>query len=265
MSRFFPELIRGALGYSILARAQEAKHVEIVAHDLRDYTSDKRRTIDFPPYGGGAGMVMKPEPVFDAVEAIAGYESARIILMTPQGRPFTQAVARELSESKHIVLICGHYEGFDERIREHLATEEVSVGDYVLTGGELPALVIVDAVSRLLPGVLGNEDSLGAESFESDLLEYPQYTRPADYRGWPVPDVLLSGHHAEIAKWRLEQQEVRTEQRRPDLWARYSEAKRERENQSALAKRNKQIRAKQSAEGSVSDPDKMVPGAPGEN
>ncbi len=247
----FPEMIRGALGYSILARAQKDGFVDIGVVDLRGFTPDKRRTVDDTPYGGGAGMVMKPDPVFDAVESITtGKPGARVILMTPQGRPFSQEIARELAAEEQVVLICGHYEGFDERIREHLATDEISVGDYVLTGGELPALIVIDAVSRLLPGVLGNEDSLGDESFENNLLEYPHYTRPLEYRGWKVPDVLLSGHHAEIAKWRLDQQEQRTRERRPDLWSQYAGERdlRLAEEAKAKAKRRKQFRAQSGAD-----------------
>lgn len=229
----FPEMIRSAVGYSIVSRAQTEDLVHIRAVDLRDFTADKRRTVDDTPYGGGAGMVMKPEPVFDAVESL-GADDARVVLMTPQGRPFSQEIAREFARARHLVLVCGHYEGFDERIREHLATDEVSIGDYVLTGGELPALVIVDAVVRLIPGVLGNQSSLGDESFEQDLLEYPQFTRPAAYRGWSVPDVLLSGHHGEIARWRRRQQEQRTRDRRPDLWERHIERARRRDQEETV-------------------------------
>lgn len=253
----FPDMIRGALGYSIILRALESRLLEIDVHDLRDYTSDKRRTVDDTPFGGGAGMVMKPEPVFDAVEAIEDWRDAQIILMTPQGRPFTQEIAKELSSKKRLVLVCGHYEGFDERIRQHLATDEISIGDYVLTGGELPALVVIDAVSRLLPGVLGNEDSAGDESFESDLLEYPQFTRPALYREWATPEVLLSGHHAKISSWRLAQREERTRQRRPDLWARYSAIKMQKEAEIALSKRA--ARHRRSLESGIGEKDRDLP------
>jgi len=213
-------MIREAAQHSILGRAQTSDRVSIDVHDLRDYTVDKRRTVDDTPYGGGAGMVLKPEPIFDAVESVLrdaqpGY---RIVLMTPQGKPLTQKLVRELAQADRLVLICGHYEGFDERIREHLATDEISIGDYVLTGGELPALVLIDAIIRLQPGVLGNEGSPEDESFEDGLLEYPQYTRPLAYRGWTTPDVLLSGHHAQIAEWRMKQRVERTKKRRPDLW-----------------------------------------------
>lgn len=231
----FPDMIRAAVGYSILARAQADNVVELTAVDLRDFTADKRRTVDDTPYGGGAGMVLKPEPVFDAVESrLSAGRRGRVLLMTPQGKRFTQELARELTAEEHLVIICGHYEGFDERIREHLVTDEISIGDFVLTGGELPALLIADAVTRLLPGAIGNEGSLGDETFEDDLLEYPQYTRPLSYRGWSVPDVLLSGHHAQIGKWRRDQQLQRTQQRRPDLWERY--ATRERAAKESAAK-----------------------------
>jgi tRNA (guanine37-N1)-methyltransferase len=213
----FPEFIASALDHSILKRALASESVAIAAHDLRDWTHDKRRTVDDAPYGGGAGMVLKPEPLFEAVEAIRA-ESAKVILMTPQGATFDQACAKRLAAfDGQIILLCGHYEGFDERVREYLVDEELSVGDYVLTGGELAALVITDAVVRLLPGVLGNEDSAQNETFEDGLLEFPQYTRPAVYRGWSVPDVLVSGNHGEVAKWRKKQQEIRTKERRPDL------------------------------------------------
>jgi tRNA (guanine37-N1)-methyltransferase len=262
----FPEMIRGALGYSILSRAQQECRVTINVTDMRDFTADKRKTVDDAPYGGGAGMVLKPEPIFDAVESLTpGETGVRVILMTPQGRPFSQEIAKELAAEQHIVLICGHYEGFDERIREHLATDEISVGDYVLTGGELPALIVVDAVSRLLPGVLGNDQSLGDETFENDLLEYPQYTRPFDFRGWPVPDVLLSGHHAQVAQWRLEQQESRTRDRRPDLWEKYAERKalRDAEIAATKARRRKHSRAQVGAPDPIIGSETIAPDGPG--
>jgi tRNA (guanine37-N1)-methyltransferase len=221
----FPEMLRSPLEHSILKRAREAGRLDVRLINIRDFSTDKHRTTDDIPYGGGAGMVMKPEPIFRAVEQIAaGAESAgpgRIILMTPQGEPFTQERARELSQEDHLVLLCGRYEGVDERVREHLVTDELSIGDYVLTGGELPALVVLDAVARLIPGVLGDEDSPQYDSFTDDLLEYPQYTRPADFRGWTVPDVLLSGHHEEVARWRQRQSLLRTLLRRPDLFRRH--------------------------------------------
>jgi len=208
-----------------MKRAQESGKVEVVAHDLRDFTTDKHRRTDDTPYGGGAGMVMRPGPIFDAVEALDLEPGSRVVMMSPQGKPFTQAIAGELSTAPRLVLLCGHYEGFDERVREHLATDEVSVGDYVLTGGELPALVVIDAVARLIPGVLGNEGSHPNDSFSDGLLEHPHYTRPPDFRGWTVPDVLLSGNHAEIAKWRRKEQFRRTQLRRPDLWAAFVPSK----------------------------------------
>jgi len=221
----FPDMVRAGLGYSIVKRAQEAGHVRVAVHDLRDHAPGKHRATDDSPYGGGAGMVMLPGPLFQAVESLDPVPEARIILLTPQGETFSQAKARELSEAPHLVLLCGHYEGFDERVRRHLATDEISIGDYVLTGGELPALVIADAVTRLLPGVLGNAESAEADTFTDGLLEYPHYTRPLDFRGWRVPDVLLSGHHAEIAKWRRKEQLRRTRERRPDLWAEFVPSK----------------------------------------
>lgn len=211
----FPEMFE-PLRQSILGRAVEQGHVAIAYINPRDFTSDRHRTVDDYPYGGGPGMVMKPEPIFLAVESVATPESA-VILMSPAGRVFNQRIASELATRRHIVLICGHYEGVDERVREHLVTDEISIGDYVLTGGELAAMVVVDAVARLLPGVLGHAESAGDESHSQGVLEYPQYTRPPEFRGWPVPERLLSGHHAEIAKWRRRQALTITAARRPDL------------------------------------------------
>jgi tRNA (guanine37-N1)-methyltransferase len=221
----FPDMIREALGHSIVRRAQDAGLVRITVHDLRDWSADKHRSTDDTPYGGGAGMVMTPGPLFAAVEHLALPPEARVILTTPQGETLTQAKAQTLAETPRLVFLCGHYEGFDERVREHLATDELSIGDYVLTGGELPALVAIDAVTRLLPGVLGNAESAQADTFSDHLLEHPHYTRPPDFRGWRVPDVLLSGHHAEIAKWRRKEQFRRTRKRRPDLWAEFAPSK----------------------------------------
>lgn len=214
----FPLMFTGPLQASMLKRAQEKGVVEIKVVDLRDYTQDKHRSVDDCPYGGGPGMVMRPEPIFSAVEAFRRPES-HVILMSPQGELFSQAKAKELAQEKHLILICGHYEGVDERVREHLIDREISIGDYVLTGGELPALVLIDVVVRLLPGVLGKEASLSEESFSSGLLEYPQYTRPREFRGYRVPEVLVSGNHAEIQRWRRQQALLRTWQRRPDLLA----------------------------------------------
>jgi tRNA (guanine37-N1)-methyltransferase len=214
----FPAMFAGPLDESIIKRAREAGLLDLKIHPLRDYTHDKHKTVDDRPFGGGPGMLLKPEPVFEAVEDIAR-ETTRVILLSPAGRPFSQAIARELSELDDLLLVTGHYEGFDERIREQLADDELSIGDYVLTNGALPAMVVVDAVARLLPGVLGDDDSAKDESFSAGVpgLEYPQYTRPAEFRGMKVPDVLLSGNHAEIAKWRVEQARLRTKERRPDL------------------------------------------------
>ena len=213
-----PEVFPSYLETSILKRAAERGLIEVRVHNIRDYTHDKHHTTDDTPYGGGGGMVMKPDPVFDAVESVLGPELAcPLIMLTPQGRVFDQRVADELSRHEHIALICGRYEGIDERIREHLVTDEISIGDYVLTGGELPALLVVDAVARLLPGVLGDPTGAEDDSHASGLLEYPHYTRPPEFRGWKVPEVLLSGDHAKIEKWRREQSLLRTLSKRPDL------------------------------------------------
>ncbi len=213
----FPEMFQGPFSESILKRAQEQGLLSIALHNIRAITTDKHHIVDDYPYGGGAGMVMKPEPIFHAVEAV--YQGGPIILMTPQGRPFTQQIARDLTRHPRLTLLCGHYEGIDERVREHLVTDEISLGDYVLTGGELAAMIIVDATSRLLPGVLGGEESTLEESYSQNMLEYPHYTRPADFRGWRVPDILLSGHHANVARWRRKEALRRTHARRPDLFA----------------------------------------------
>lgn len=220
----FPEMFQGPFDHSIVKRAIDGDIVTIGIHDIRDYTHDRHHTADDYAYGGGAGMVMKPEPVFEAVEGVRskaspemGNITPRVILLTPQGRLFSQKVARELAAFNWIILICGHYEGVDERVREHLVDDEISIGDYVLSGGEIAAMVVMDAVVRLVPGVLGSGASLLEESHAGGLLEYPQYTRPPEFRGWAVPEILLSGNHGEIAKWRREQSILRTSQRRPDL------------------------------------------------
>ncbi len=218
----FPEMFQGPFNFSILKRAIDHGLVSMNIHNIRDYTHDKHHTVDDYAYGGGAGMILKPEPIFEAVESIKSNIKPEIgelpvILLTPQGRLFSQQIAQELSAYSHLILICGRYEGVDERVREHLVTEEISIGDYVLSGGELAAMVVVDTVVRLLPGVLGSEASLMEDSHVDGLLEYPQYTRPVEYRGWSVPGVLLSGNHAQIAKWRREQSIQRTSERRPEL------------------------------------------------
>ena len=213
----FPNMFSGPFDESIIKRAIDRQLVSIVIHNLRDYTSDRHRIVDDSPYGGGPGMVLKPEPLFAAVEAIRGEAQIPVILLTPQGRLFDQRAAEELATYDQMILICGHYEGVDERVREHLVSDEISIGDYVLSGGELAAMVVVDAVVRQLPGALGSEASAGEDSHASGLLEYPQYTRPQDFRGWGVPEVLLSGNHAKIARWRREQSLLRTLRRRPDL------------------------------------------------
>ena len=216
MITIFPSMLEGFLGESIIRRAREAGLVQIRLVNLRDFTSDRHRTTDDRPYGGGPGMVMKPEPIFRAVEKVRS-PRCRIILMTPQGERFTQQRAVELSRERHLVFICGHYEGVDERVRQALVTDEISIGDYVLTNGVLAAAVVIDAVVRLLPGALGASEGASDESFASGLLEYPQYTRPAEFRGMRVPEVLLSGNHEAVKRWRREQALKRTAERRPDL------------------------------------------------
>ncbi len=215
----FPEMIQGSIDASMMKRARDQGLVEINLINFRDFSQDRHRTVDDYPFGGGAGMVLKPEPIFSAVDSLRANEktSPRIILLTPQGETFTQHRACELAKEPWLILICGHYEGYDERIREHLVTDEISIGDYVLTSGELAAMVVMDAVVRLVPGALGNDESALGDSFADGLLEFPQYTRPRDFRGWHVPEVLLSGHHEQIASWRRREALSRTWTRRPDL------------------------------------------------
>ena len=215
----FPEMFHNVLGESMLKIAREKELVSFHLHNIRDYSNDKHRCVDDKPYGGGAGMVMKPEPVFNAVEAVELLDDAAStkILLTPQGETFNQGIADDLSKKTRLMIICGRYEGFDERIRSGIDALEISIGDYVLTGGEIPAMVLVDSISRLVPGVLGGEDSLQDESFVNRMLEYPQYTRPAEFRGMKVPEVLKSGHHSKIEEWRTENAILRTQERRPDL------------------------------------------------
>ncbi len=212
----FPAMFAGPLDESIIMRARKKGILDLTIHQLRDYAHDRHKTVDDRPFGGGPGMLLKPEPIFEAVEALVR-EKTRVILLSPAGRMFNQAIARELAGMDDLLLVTGHYEGFDERIRQELADDEISIGDYVLTNGALPAMVIIDAITRLLPGVLGDDESSVEESFSGGLLEYPQYTRPAEFRGMKVPEVLLSGNHAQIAKWRAEQARQRTAERRPDL------------------------------------------------
>ena len=212
----FPGMFVGPLDESIIQRARKTGRLDLQVHNLRDYTHDRHRTVDDRPYGGSPGMVLKPEPLFEALDHLTG-DATRVVLMTPAGRQFNQAVARELAQIEHLLLICGSYEGVDERVHEVWVDDELSIGDYVLTNGALPAMVVIDVVTRLLPGVLGDDQSAHDESFSRGLLEYPHYTRPAEYRGLKVPEVLLSGHHAQIALWRAEQARLRTADRRPDL------------------------------------------------
>ncbi|MEL7590724.1 MAG: tRNA (guanosine(37)-N1)-methyltransferase TrmD [Anaerolineaceae bacterium] len=214
----FPGVFQPYLESSILQRAQEKGLISVVLHNIRDWTHDRHHVTDDAPYGGGGGMVMKVEPIFASVESVLGAPPAcPLIYLSPQGRQFTTAVAQELATHPRLGLLCGRYEGIDERVIEHLVTDQISIGDYVLTGGELPAMVLIDAVSRFIPGVLGDPDGAFDDSFGDGLLEYPHYTRPEEFRGWRVPDVLLSGNHAQIANWRKEQSIIRTRKQRPDL------------------------------------------------
>ncbi len=214
----FPEMIEQTLSHSIMGRAQKEGFISVEAVNIREYTLNKQKHVDDYPYGGGAGMVMQGQPIYDAYQSLMPRaKGARVVYMTPQGRPFTQQIAEELAQEESLVFLCGHYEGIDERLIEEIVTDEISLGDFVLTGGELAAITMIDAVSRLVPGVLGKEESFADESFSDGLLEYPQYTRPPVFMGRKVPEVLLSGHHANVAKWRREQALLRTAQKRPDL------------------------------------------------
>jgi len=212
----FPKLCQGVFTESILKKAQENRLIQVRCLNIRDWATDKHHVTDEPPYGGGPGMVLKPEPIFAAVESIRT-ERSHVILMTPGGRQFTQEVALELCRKEHLIFVCGHYEGIDHRVTEHLVNDELSIGDYVLTNGAIAAAVVVDAVARLIPGVLGDGDSASDESFSSGTLEYPQYTRPHEFRGWNVPEILLSGNHRSIREWRENQARQKTQERRPDL------------------------------------------------
>ena len=222
----FPEMVAVPLQQSILKRAADKGLLEVRVHNLRDFTQDKHQTVDDYPYGGGAGMLMKPEPIFRAVNSLK-QEKTKVILMCPQGEVFSQPKARELAKEEHLLFICGHYEGVDERVRDYLVDEEISIGDYVLTGGELPALVVIDSLSRMIPGVVKEIDSVIQDSFYNGLLDYPQYTRPAEFSGYKVPEVLLSGHHENIALWRRKEALRRTFLKRPDLLAKKELSKEE--------------------------------------
>lgn len=217
----FPKMFKGPFDESIIKRAQKKEKVAIKIHNLRDWAIDKQGTVDDRPYGGGAGMVLRIEPIYAALKTLrespSGHSRSVVILLSPQGKVFSQKIARRLAKQKHLILICGHYEGVDERVRQHLVDEEISIGDYILTGGELPAMVVVDAIVRLIPGVLEKEEATSEESFAHGQLEYPQYTRPEKFQDWQVPRVLLSGHHQQIKKWRIEKACERTKKRRPDL------------------------------------------------
>lgn len=227
----FPNMFTAPLGESIIKRAIDRGLVQIAIYNIRDYATDRHHVVDDSPYGGGPGMVLKPEPIFEAVESVLGEKGKSgipVLLLTPQGRIFDQQAAQELARYREMVMICGHYEGVDERVRERLVTDEISIGDYILSGGELAAMVVVDAVVRQLPGALGSEASVGEDSHVGGLLEYPQYTRPQSFRGWEVPEVLLSGNHASIARWRREQSILRTLKRRPELLERAALSEKER-------------------------------------
>lgn len=231
-----PQVLQPYLDASILQRAIQNNLLEVFLHDIRSWTRDKHHITDDTPFGGGGGMVMKPEPIFAAIEDVLGNPPAGpVILLTPQGRTYTQQIAQELSTYPQIALVCGRYEGVDERVREHLVTDEISIGDYVLTGGEIPALLLIDSITRLIPGALGDPDGAQDDSFASGLLEYPHYTRPAEFRGWRVPDVLLSGNHAKIERWRRDQSLLRTYRRRPDLLEKFELNKKDREFLKKLA------------------------------
>jgi len=231
-----PQVLQPYLEASILQRAIQNGLLEVQLHDIRAWTTDKHHVTDDAPFGGGGGMVMKPEPIFAAVEDVLGSPpSCPLILLTPQGRTYTQQVAQELSAHPRIALLCGRYEGVDERVREHLVTDQISIGDYVVTGGEIPALLLIDSLTRLIPGALGDPDGAMDDSFASGLLEYPHYTRPAEFRGWRVPDVLLSGNHAQIERWRRDQSLLRTHRRRPDLLDKFELNKKDREYLKKLA------------------------------
>ncbi|MDD3204823.1 MAG: tRNA (guanosine(37)-N1)-methyltransferase TrmD [Lachnospiraceae bacterium] len=224
----FPEMVINGLDTSIIGRAMEKGCLSIEAVNIRDYTTNKHKKVDDYPYGGGAGMLMQAQPVYDAYRAVIEKikdiaKKPRVIYVTPQGATFNQTMAKEFAKEEELLFLCGHYEGIDERVLEEIVTDYVSIGDYVLTGGELPAMVMIDTISRLVPGVLNNEESAETESFAGDLLEYPQYSRPEEWNGKKVPEVILSGHHANIAEWRLEQSIERTKERRPDLYAKYLE------------------------------------------
>lgn len=236
MNRFhiltlFPEMVVDGLNTSIIGRAIEAGLLEINAVNIRDYSTNKHMKVDDYPYGGGAGLVMQPEPVYRAYKDLEKdmKKKPRVVYLTPQGTTFHQEMAKELAKEEELVFLCGHYEGIDERVLEEIVTDYVSIGDYVLTGGELPAMVMIDSISRLVPGVLHNDDSAGDESFENGLLEYPQYTRPPVFLDKEVPEVLLSGHHENIRKWRHEQSVKRTKERRPDLWETYEKGMEEKD------------------------------------
>lgn len=236
----FPEMFSAYIGESMMKKAVDNGHLSVNLYNIRDYTENKHKKVDDYPFGGGAGMVMTPQPIktcYDKIIEENKIEKPRVIYLSPKGRVFDQDMAKELSQEDDIIFLCGHYEGVDQRIIDSIVTDEVSIGDYVLTGGELPALVMIDSISRLIPGVLNKSESFEDETFENDLLEYPQYTRPREFEGMEVPAVILSGDHAKVDKWRLEQSEQLTEERRPDLWEVYSKRKAELEKQKRRRRR----------------------------
>jgi len=234
----FPDIFKSYFGESIISRAQKADLVKINAHNLRDYTTDKHKKVDDTPYGGGAGMVLACQPFYDAYESVKKLKNSASIIFTPQGKPFNQQIAKNLSTKEQLVMICGHYEGYDERIKQIPDLIEISVGDFVLTGGELGALCVIDAVTRLIPGGIGKEESAEEDSFSEDLLEYPHYTRPYDFRGMAVPDILLSGNHQEISKWRKKQAILRTKEKRPDLFEKFMQKEHTKEEKLILKELN---------------------------
>lgn len=222
----FPDIINAYIGESIIKRGIDSGHIKVCVYNIRDFSDNKHKKVDDYPFGGGAGMVMTPQPIISTYEYIVDkyeIENPRVIYLSPKGKTLSQSLAKNMSSEEDIILLCGHYEGIDQRVIDMIVTDEISIGDYVLTGGELPALVLIDSVSRLIPGVLNREESFEDESFENDLLEYPQYTRPREYRGIKVPDILLSGNHKKIEEWRNSESEKITKERRPDLWKKYKE------------------------------------------
>lgn len=241
----FPEIFESYMGESIMKRAVDNNILNVKLYNIRDFSENKHKKVDDYPFGGGAGMVMTPQPIYSTYKQILkndSVEKSRVIYLSPKGKTFSQEMAKQLAQEENITFLCGHYEGIDQRIIDMIVTDEVSIGDYVLTGGELPALVMIDSISRLIPGVLNRQESFEDESFENDLLEYPQYTRPREFEGLEVPEVILSGNHGKIEQWRKEQSEIITEKRRPDMWARYSDKKAKDESIKKKKRRRKKVK-----------------------